>query len=178
MYKRGFTLIELLVVIAIIGILSAIVIASLSNARDRANTAMRLESAKQVQNAIEIYFTTVGNYPVTGGSWSSTCSAWGSRGASASDWIPGLSPTYIPTLPKDPNSDGASRCCYLYRSDGKDYKFLIGYSCQAFVPSGTYNSYPSLVDPARDGGPDSSVVDGDGTGIYSWAIYTRNAAMW
>jgi len=49
---RGFTLVELLVVIAIIGILSTIVMASLSSGRDKARTAAGLKQSGSIATAI------------------------------------------------------------------------------------------------------------------------------
>lgn len=61
--KAGFTLIELLVVISIIGLLSSIVLSSLSSARSKARDTERIQRLKQIVNALELYRADKGGYP-------------------------------------------------------------------------------------------------------------------
>jgi len=61
--QKGFTLIELLVVIAIIGLLSTLAVVSLNNARERARDSKRISDVKQMQTALEMYYTECGMYP-------------------------------------------------------------------------------------------------------------------
>lgn len=168
--RRGFTLIELLVVVAIIGMLASVVLASLTSARAKAKDARRAADLRQIQNALELYATDNGSYPNPGWAWRSQCAAWG--GHTASNVIPGLVPQYLPSFPADPEMDTAGNtCCYLYISNGTDYK-LLDHNC----PTLNYQSAKTLIDPARDSGGNACLVDG--VGIWSWAVFTSGGCGW
>jgi prepilin-type N-terminal cleavage/methylation domain-containing protein len=61
--QRGFTLIELLVVIAIIGILSSVVLASLSTARSKGKDAAVKSSMNSMKAQAELSLNSSGAYP-------------------------------------------------------------------------------------------------------------------
>jgi len=105
MNKKGFTLIELLVVIAIIGVLSTLAVVALGSARQKANDAKRLSDIRQVQTALELYYTDNNAYPTTTATGitlgDSTHSCLDTNGFSASCTSP-----YMGLVPSDPiNSD-------------------------------------------------------------------------
>lgn len=145
--NNGFTLVELLVVIAIIGILSSAVLVSLKSARTKAMVSKSLTDLKQIQTALELYYDANGSYPLSAGGWSGFYTAWGTPSA---NWIVGLAPTYIQSLPREPRNTTDPHDQYYYFSTGTDYKLLyhvphIREYC-TFVKS----QYPTMVDPMRD----------------------------
>ena len=114
MNKKGFTLIELIVVIAIIGLLSTLAVVALGSARTKARDAKRLSDLKQLQTALELYFTDVNNYPagnaVTLGSGNYAC--LNSSGFAAT----GCASPYMGQVPKDPQNGS-----YVYTVNGNSY---------------------------------------------------------
>jgi len=134
--SKGFTLIELLVVVSIIAMLSTIVLASLNSARAKARDARRLADMRQVQNALELYYNDNGHYPNTSNEWQGeTC--WDPSDiydtSGPSGYIPDLAPTHIAVLPTDPKSNLSN--CYIYKSNGADYMFLVYGSVEGVIPT-------------------------------------------
>jgi prepilin-type N-terminal cleavage/methylation domain-containing protein len=114
--SRGFTLIELLVVIAIIGLLSAVVLASLNTARNNALDARRLSDVQQIGLAIQqVADDNGGVYPSAGGAAAclgtgGTC--WGGAYSGSAALNTAIS-KYI-AIPSDPTVTTGNGDRYLY----------------------------------------------------------------
>ena len=129
--ERGFTLIELMIVIAIVAVLSGIILSNMSDARKKGKDAQILTDLAQAKLALSNYYSVHGSYPNV-----STAKESGSLvgGTECSDinnpnWMPGMTPRYIPALPQSPLYTGPSGCAddagYGYGSDGTGYRFLL-----------------------------------------------------
>lgn len=110
---KGFTLIELLVVIVIIGILATLATVTLSSARGKARDARRVSDIKQIQTALELYYSDSQTYPnaITAGSALLRSDA-------------SLTATYMAKVPSNasPATDGAcasiNNTSYIYIPNG------------------------------------------------------------
>ncbi len=118
--KRGFTLIEILVVVSIVGLLSSVFLVGLGGFRSRGRDARRLADLRQVQNALEIYYTRCGHYP--GGAITATCAAtdpttWGVLSTTITSGSLGIS-----QFPNDPTPSAN----YGYAISANRQNYIIG----------------------------------------------------
>ena len=177
---RGFTLIELLVVIGIIGIITTIVLGSISSARVRARDAARITQLKGLESTLAIYYSDNGAYPSTfagtspaGGNRNTNTEVWyqcfGGRGL---NYIPLIGAQYNITLPSDPKLDCTGvTYSWTYASNGVDFKLVTH-------PETSNPTYLKFVDTATDGGPNDSILDGNPPRHIHYGIWSAGAANW
>ncbi len=72
--RHGFTLVELLVVIAIIGVLIALLLPAVQNAREAGRSVQCKNNLRQMAQACRLHETSQGHFPSTGWHWSGN--AW------------------------------------------------------------------------------------------------------
>ncbi|MEM9336647.1 MAG: prepilin-type N-terminal cleavage/methylation domain-containing protein [Patescibacteria group bacterium] len=199
--SRGFTLIEILTVLVIISILVAIVYSSFEEARENARNKAVQSELKELQLALELYRAQNGAYPVPSatdiGGLGSNCQVSNTAFVATSDhtinlpnkiscrdWMGGLVPEYIDSLPS--YSDSQNDQCvfwYLVSPDGSSYKLRAercaeGASQDTGVQPGDEFARCPLSCPTGSGffcpQPDSSdsSVYSDSDGYASYAVYS------
>ncbi len=172
-HVRGFTLIELLVVIAIIGLLSSIVLASLSSARTRANDTQRVAAVKQIQNALEIYYLNNGQYPGAGQGISSSFVIAPHSGVACgynNDWctFETAMASYISKIPRDTAGSFSGGGRYVYkRNASRPDLYALGVSMD-----GTNSA------AANDGGTHQTLYEVGPLVEYCKSKYSGNNALW
>ncbi len=131
---RGFTLIELLVVIAIIGVLSSVVLSSLSTIRARARDTARIEAVDEMRKAIELYYADTGRYPgSTFGSFASTFDTTnGGACGYNSNWcvFETLLVNYISAFPRDDAGGPFLNRRFNYKSNAPYQQYGLGVSLE------------------------------------------------
>ncbi len=155
--KKGFTLVELLVVIAIIGLLATVAVIALGSARAKARDSKRIADVRNIQSALEQYFSDAGGYPseiaaVTLGAAADNtiCSTSAISGTCTGTTYMGLIPAYPLPAPA-----GTSDCTAI----GLDNAYCY---ISSAAPVTTYTLSFSLESPTAgfsDGADVDTVID-------------------
>lgn len=168
--KQGFTIVELLIVIVVIAVLAAITIVVYSNIQARAQFSRSQSDLKSIVKALELYKIDNNAYPISDDLPGCVYDWCGWDQAMGNDFIPGLSPKYMSTIPQMP-SELANGDTYLYQGrGGTDYQLI------------RYKNNPQLPTIETQNNPLLATTDGyynSGTGAYyAWGYKTNTGGPW
>ncbi len=122
--RSGFTLIEILIVVAIIAILASAVLVGLGPTQQAGRDARRLSDIREVQNALELFYSKCGFYP-GGTAATGACSTGFSAPTTWGSLATLLTTTAnigVTTIPSDPSTNRSYE--YAYNTGGTSY--IIG----------------------------------------------------
>lgn len=129
--NKGFTLVELLVAVGIIGVLASVSVVSVNSVRAKGRDAKRVSEVKQMQTALEAYFSNSASasYPVLGtdataatlgsGNQVKLCNTTVGFDTAANCDNAANAPVFMARVPRDPSNGaqiGGQAFEYTYRS--------------------------------------------------------------
>lgn len=164
--KRGFTIIELLIVVAILGILSAVVLSILTDARLDARDKRRVADLEQIVKALELYHVDNRSYPRE--------SEGANGNISTNETFKSLMAPYLSGTLTDPAGLGNDTFFYYY--DGShtcgNRTYAVVFARQMDKPSNA--NYDDFLSTTCNG-----VLDGEGRGggTESYNIRLDEAAL-
>lgn len=131
--NSGFSLVELLVVVSIVSILSAVMYFNISAGSAQSRDVERKADLRTVAAALELYKNKNGRYPAgcRGATLVHNITVWSGQSGtnyacpSGNQYIVGLAPEFIPSLPTDPRLNGTdSGYVYTVNNSGSVYKMM------------------------------------------------------
>ncbi len=148
-FEKGFTVIEILFVILIIIILAGISILALNGQRAKARDARRVDDVRQVQTALEFYYSDENEYPIVsqsiilGNSQAIKLCSKDEGGFVTSETVCNQDSMYMSQVPKDPQ---ASKI-YLYTGDENGYDITyVKEKDDIESKAGTYHAHSESTD--------------------------------
>lgn len=129
--QSGFTIVELLIVIVIIGILAAITVVAFNGVQQRARDSARSSDIASVRKALELYRADNGIYPSVGSD---------NSGYNLSTLSTALVPTYISSLPNDPNTSLTNYQYVRGSAASGAYGIRISYETKTACHAGVNNT--------------------------------------
>jgi len=148
---KGFSVIEILFVVLIIIILAGISILALNGQRAKARDAKRIDDIRQVQTALEFYYSDENEYPLVsqpillGGSQAAKLCSKAEGGFVPADTVCNEETLYMSVVPRDPQNNKA----YLYTGNENGYDISFTKEKEDLDgPAGTYHAHSESTDMA------------------------------
>jgi len=123
--KRGFTILELLVVVAIIAVLLSATAIVMSSSRAKSRDATRMAELRQIQNALNLYFTANNAFPV----FATETTITGDDAFSLALENAGT----IDEVPTDPNHPATP---YTYQSNAEGTTYILSFCLETDTIAG------------------------------------------
>lgn len=140
--NRGFTIIEVLIVLVVLAILALVSTSWYRGSQERARFTSYRSDIVRINEAIMLYNSENGRYPLGNGTAASGCVS------GTGNFITGLQPEYISKMPEVPNyNGGANYYAYCWNGNGAEYK-IIRLVLNGTVPA-VEQSSDVAVDPNR-----------------------------